>query len=74
MKTSELLRILKDNGIVFFDHKKSHDQYYSPITQKKIMVPRHKKEVPVGTANAILKLAGIKRVSKESKKDTEEKE
>ena len=44
MKTSELLKILKQYG----------------ITGKTFSLSRHAKEIPTGTANKILKDAGIK--------------
>lgn len=60
MKTSELLKLLKKNGITFIRHGKGHDIYYSPITDKQFTVPRHAAEVKTGTANNILKDAGLK--------------
>lgn len=60
MKTSELIKLLKKNGVELIKHGKSHDIYYSPKTNTKISVPRHGVEVPTGTANGILKDAGIK--------------
>lgn len=40
----------------------NHSRYYSPITGKYFSVGRHgSKEVAVGTANRILKDAGIKK-------------
>ena len=60
MKTSELLKILKKNGVVFIRHGGSHDIYYSSKTGLEMSVPRHKGEVKTGTAHDILKKAGIK--------------
>lgn len=60
MKQSELLKLLNKNGIYLIEHAKNHDMYFSPITNKKFTVPRHKKEIAVGTLNSILKVAGIK--------------
>ena len=61
MKTSELTKKLSDGGCYLLEHGKEHDTWYSPITDKKIRVGRHSgKEVPTGTANAILKRAGLK--------------
>lgn len=59
MKQSELLKLLRKNNIRLIEHGKRHDIYYSPITGNKVIVPRHSKEVPVGTARSILKEAGI---------------
>ena len=60
MKTTELLKLLKREGIVFVEHGKRHDLYHSPITGKTFPVPRHKEEIAVGTLNSILKDAGLK--------------
>lgn len=60
MKTSELLKLFKKNGIYFLEHGARHDVYYSPITGKTILVWRHAKEIPIGTCNAMLKAAGLK--------------
>ena len=61
MKTSELVKLLKKNGCKFIEHRGEHDFYYSPITGKEIPVWRHpNKEVPTGTANRILRDAGLK--------------
>lgn len=60
MKTSELLKLFKQHNIVLEEHGKKHDMYYSPITEKKFPVPRHKSEIKVGTLNSILKDAGLK--------------
>ena len=59
MKLSELLKLLRKNGVSFVQHGKRHDLYYSPITGKTFPVPRHAKEVAVGTVKSILKDAGL---------------
>ena len=61
MKTSELTRLLSEYGCYFLKHGGEHDTWYSPITGKKIRVPRHaNKEIPPGTAERIKRDAGIK--------------
>lgn len=61
MKISELIKILKKNGCVFLQNGGRHDMWYSPITNKKLAIPRHgAKEIKKGTAEGILKEAGIK--------------
>lgn len=59
MKLSELLKLLSKNNIQFLQHGKRHDIYYSPITGKKIPVPRHAKEIAEGTLKSIKKDAGL---------------
>ena len=60
VKTSELIKLLKRNGVFLLKHGRNHDIYYSPLTQKEFPIPRHKGEVSTGTCEAILKQAGIK--------------
>lgn len=59
MKQSELLRLFAKNGITLLQHGKRHDIYYSPITGKKFPVPRHGKEIAIGTLNSIKRDAGL---------------
>ena len=61
MKTSELIKILKKNGCKLMRHGANHDKWYSPISDKSFILPRHgSKEVKTGTAQEILKDAGLK--------------
>jgi predicted RNA binding protein YcfA (HicA-like mRNA interferase family) len=61
VKTSELLKIFRKNGVTLVSHGREHDKYYSPVTGKYIRVPRHRsKEIPTGTSDRILKDAGLK--------------
>ena len=60
MKTSELQRLLKAHGCYAISSGKEHDVWYSPVTEAKIRLPRHKsQEIPKGTLKSILKQAGI---------------
>jgi predicted RNA binding protein YcfA (HicA-like mRNA interferase family) len=61
MKTSELTKVLTKNGCYCIEHGKEHDKWYSPMTEKYFMLPRHQaKEIPKGTVNRIMKDAGLK--------------
>lgn len=60
MKTSELIKLLKQAGFKKFGEGGNHTEFMNTKTGKKIYVWRHKKEVPTGTANKILKEAGLK--------------
>ena len=59
MKQSELLKIFSKHGIKFVQHGKRHDIYFSPITGKKIPIPRHAKEIATGTLKKIKEEAGL---------------
>ena len=54
MKTPELLKKLKSGKCELIRNGSRHDIWYSPITGKQFAVPRHKAEIPPGTANKIL--------------------
>ena len=61
MKVSEMIKKLKNAGCCITDNGREHDEWYSPITDKYFRVPRHQsKELPTGTADAIMKDAGLK--------------
>jgi len=60
MKTSELMKLLKQADCRMTRHGSSHDIWISPKTGRKFSVPRHKSEIPTGTAVKILKDAGLK--------------
>lgn len=62
MKGSELKRMLKKSGKCYFvEEGKEHEKWHSDITGKDFRVPRHDaKDVKPGTANSILKDAGLK--------------
>ncbi len=61
MKYSELRKILIKNGCRFDHSGGRHEIWYSPITDCKFPVGRHKtEEVAKGTLKSILTAAGIK--------------
>jgi predicted RNA binding protein YcfA (HicA-like mRNA interferase family) len=60
MKTQELLKLLKKNHCFLKRNGKRHDIWYSEITGKEFVIPRHKAEIPQGTLENILKDSGIK--------------
>lgn len=61
VKYSELIKKLKKAGCTLMKHGTNHDEWYSPITGKKIRVPRHQgKDAKKGIAEAIMRDAGIR--------------
>ena len=61
MKYSELYQLLRKGKCEIEREGASHTIWVSQITGKKFTVPRHKNEdVPKGTLNSILKVAGLK--------------
>lgn len=60
MRYSELEKIIKQAGCYILKEGANHSIWYSPITQQKFPVGRHKtEEVPTGTLKSIKKAAGI---------------
>lgn len=61
MKPRELLKILHKDGWFEIKQKGSHLQLKHETKKGKITVSMHKEDIPVGTLNAILKHAGLKK-------------
>lgn len=59
VKTSEIIKLLKKAGCYEVREGGKHDIWYSPITNMYFPVWHHKKEIPTGTAEKIMKEAGI---------------
>lgn len=60
MKRAELVKQLSQGKSRKIREGTNHEIWYSEITGKTFAVPRHKKEIATGTANNILKDAGLK--------------
>lgn len=62
MKGSELKKLLRKSGKCYFvEEGKEHEKWHSDFTGKDFRVPRHdSKEIKKGTAEQILKDAGLK--------------
>ena len=61
MSSSEIIKLLKAVGWRKVHQKGSHTQWAHPDIAGKITVPHPKKDLPIGTAKAILKQAGVKK-------------
>ena len=59
MTKKELERLLKNAGWKIISGAR-HDMAVKEGTSTKIPIPRHKGDIPIGTANSILKDAGLK--------------
>jgi predicted RNA binding protein YcfA (HicA-like mRNA interferase family) len=57
--SQELIDLLKNAGFVLDRIKGSHHIFIHPDNNKRAVVPHPKKDLPIGTARAILKQAGI---------------
>ena len=59
MSSEEIIKLLKAAGWRKVHQKGSHTQFKHTLIPGKITVPHPKKDLPLGTAKAILKQAGI---------------
>ena len=57
----KIIEILERKGFILDRVKGSHHIYYHPETKKRVVVPLHKNELPVGTLMEILRQAGIEK-------------
>lgn len=60
MKFKELEKLLKEDGWYQVSSRGSHFYYQHPTKVGKVTVPNHSGDIPKGTANSILKQAGLK--------------
>jgi len=66
LTSAKIIKMLKSKGFILDRIKGSHHIYFQPETKIRVVVPFHKRDLPIGTCIAILKSAGI---SKEELKE-----
>ena len=57
----KIIAILESRGFVLDRIKGSHHIFFHPETNRRVIVPVHRNDLPVGTLVEILKQAGIER-------------
>jgi predicted RNA binding protein YcfA (HicA-like mRNA interferase family) len=60
MTPRELRRILEQAGFVFTRQSGSHAIFKHPTSNRRVVLPMHSKDIPIGTLHAIMKDAGLK--------------
>ncbi|HAG08364.1 MAG: YcfA family protein [Desulfotomaculum sp. 46_296] len=60
MTERAVLKLLKENGWHIEEGRKRHLATNPDKPGIKIPIPRHRKDIPTGTINSILKIAGLK--------------
>ena len=60
MSSTDVIRLLTDDGWYFYNVKGSHHHFKHPTKKGKVTVPHPKKDLPQGTVNSILKQMGVK--------------
>jgi predicted RNA binding protein YcfA (HicA-like mRNA interferase family) len=58
-KTGDLVRRLRRAGFLLVRHGSNHDIWEHPETRKRVIVPRHSRDIPTGTYFKILRDAGL---------------
>lgn len=57
--SQKIIRILKRKGFVLKRTKGSHHIFRHSVTNRRIIVPFHTKDLPKGTMHSIIKSAGL---------------
>lgn len=60
MNSRELIKMIEKDGWKLVNVKGSHHQYKHEIKKGKVTIPHPKRDLPIKTANSILKQAGLK--------------
>jgi hypothetical protein len=60
MSSSDLIRLVEKDGWVIKSVNGSHHHFKHPTKKGKVTIPHPRKDLPIGTVNAILKQAGLK--------------
>lgn len=60
MRVVEAIRKLRRAGFVFDRQAKgSHEIWYNPQTQRRVIIPNHPGDIPKGTLRKIIQQAGL---------------
>lgn len=66
MNSTDLLKELRKKGCLFVRYGKGdHQVWFSPVTNKRFVVPHPKKQLAIGTLMSIRKAAGLDKMNKE---------
>ena len=60
MSSTELIRVIEDDGWYLVNVKGSHHHFKHQTKKGKVTISHPKKDLPQGTINVILKQAGLK--------------
>jgi len=59
LTAKEVIKLLDSDGFILDHVTGSHYIFYHPIHKRRVTVPYHGKDLPIGTLKSILKEAGI---------------
>lgn len=60
VKSGDLIKLLERADWILVAVRGSHHQFKHPVISGRVTVPHPKKDLPIGTVNAVLKQAGLK--------------
>jgi len=60
LTSKEMIRLLEDNNFKLDHSSGSHYVFYNIETRRRVVVPYHAKDLPIGTIKSILNSAGIR--------------
>jgi predicted RNA binding protein YcfA (HicA-like mRNA interferase family) len=60
MTPKELIRAVEGVGWYLYEHGAKHDKYRHPNKPGTLTIPRTTKDLPPGTLNQLMKIAGLK--------------
>ncbi|MCD5383061.1 type II toxin-antitoxin system HicA family toxin [Candidatus Gracilibacteria bacterium] len=55
----DIEKLILHGGFKFSRQKGSHRIYFNQVKNKTVIIPFHKKDLPIGTAKSILRMADI---------------
>lgn len=59
LKSSELVRIVRQRGFVFDRQRGSHAVYYHQQQHRRVVIPMHNKDLKPGTLRGIIRDLGL---------------
>lgn len=57
--SDKIIKILKKHGFLEDHQTGSHKVFYHEQSKQRVIVPYHKKDLPIGTSRSILQMAGL---------------
>jgi predicted RNA binding protein YcfA (HicA-like mRNA interferase family) len=61
VRPREVIRFQEQHGFVLDHVSGSHFIYYHPVSRRRAVVPRHRRDIPKGTLMSLLREAGFSR-------------
>jgi predicted RNA binding protein YcfA (HicA-like mRNA interferase family) len=61
IKPRAVIKFLEQNGFVLDHVSGSHHIFYHPVSKRRAVVPKHNRDIPKGTLQALLQEAGFTR-------------